>query len=237
MCTKLKVLATLFTLALGVCQAQTVLPASLQELKYPPLARAARVQGDVVVSFRWSPEGKTIDVAPISGSPLLEATAVENVKSWRFEQGADLAGQAVKVTFHFRLNAPDDGFDDGQPVTRVELDGTDGVQVISVLTTGLERSECPTAAERVPPAAVINGDFVEMRRWNETIRVGADGSALWEQGNNSQRGQILSAEAESLLERFRSPAVWALCGNYYQAGLMDGGGSSFKMRIGGREKA
>jgi TonB family protein len=237
MCTKLKVLATLFTLALGVCQAQTVVPASLPELKYPPIARVARVQGDVVVSFRWSPEGKTIDVTPISGPPLLQGSAVENVRSWRFEQGAEFAGQAVKVTFHFRLNPPNDGYDDGQPATRVELDGTDGVQVISILTTGLERSECPTAAERVPPLAVINGDFVEVRRWNETIRVGADGSALWEQGKNSQRGQIISTEAESLLERFRAPAVWALCGSYYQAGLMDGGGSSFKVRIGGREKS
>jgi len=236
MCTKLKVLATLFTLAFGVCQAQTVVPSSLPELKYPPIARVARVQGDVVVSFRWSPEGKTIDVAPISGPPLLQGTAVENVKSWRFEQGAEFAGQAVKVTFHFRLNPPNDGYDDGQPATRLELDGMDGVQVISILTTGLERSECPTAAERVPPPAVIDGDFVEVRRWNETIRVGADGSALWEQGNNSQRGQIISTEAQSLLERFRAPSVWALCVSYYQAGLMDGGGSSFKVRIGGREK-
>jgi hypothetical protein len=167
----------------------------------------------------------------------LRAIAVENVKSWRFAQRAELAGQAVKVTFHFRLSAPNDGYDDGQPATRVELDGTDGVQVISILTTGLERSECPTAAERVPPPAVINGDFVEVRRWNETIRVGADGSALWEQGNNSQRGQIISTAAQSLLERFRARAVWALCGSYYQAGLLDGAGSSFKVRIGGREKS
>jgi TonB family protein len=167
----------------------------------------------VVVSFRRSPEGKTVDVAPISGHPLLQGTAVENVKSWRFEPKAEFAEQAVRVTFHFRLDAPDNGYDDGQPATRVELNGTDGVQVISILTTGLERSECPTAAARVPPPAVINGDFVEVRRWNETIRIGAEGSALWEQGNNSQRGQIISTEAESLLQRFRASAVWALCGS------------------------
>src|SRR5580765_651999 len=137
---QLKVLATLFTLAFGVCHAQTVVPASLPQLKYPPLARIARVQGDVVVSFRRTPEGRTIDVEPISGPPLLRATAIESVKSWRFEEGAEFAGQAVKVTFHFRLNPPNDGYDDRQPATKVELDGTDGVQVISILTTGLERS-------------------------------------------------------------------------------------------------
>jgi len=231
-----RALATLFVVAFGVCHAQAIVPASLPELKYPPLARAARVQGDVVVSFRRSPEGNAVDVTPISGSSLLQGTAVENVKSWRFEPGAD-AEEAVKITFHFRLNAPNDGYDDGQPATRVELDGTDGVQVISILTTGLERSECPTAAERVPPAAVTNEDFVEVRRWDETIRVDADGSARWKQGSVSKRGRITSTEAQSLLERFRTPAVWGLCGSYNQAGLLDGGSSSFKVRIGGVEKS
>jgi TonB family protein len=154
-----KVLATLFALAFGVSHAQIVAPASLPELKYPPLARIARVQGDIVVSFRLTPEGRTVDVEPISGPPLLRAAAVESVKIWRFEQGAEFAAQALRVTFHFRLNAPNDGYDDGQPATKVELDGTGGVQVISILTTGLERSECPIAAELVSPTALIPGDF------------------------------------------------------------------------------
>ena len=237
MSAQLGVLATLFALTFGVCRAQTVVPASLPGLTYPPLARAARVQGDVVVSFRRTPEGRTIDVAPISGHPLLRAAAVENVKSWRFEPRPELAEQADKATFHFRLNAPNHGYDGGQPATKVELDGTGGVQVISTFTTGLERSECPTAAERVPPPAVISGDFVEVRRWNEIVNVGADGSILWKQGNISQRGQITPTEVKSLFERFRAPAVWGLCGRYDQAGLLDGGSSSFKVRIGGVEKS
>lgn len=237
MSSPLKVVATLFTLALCVSRAQAIVPASFPALKYPPLARIARVQGDVVVSFRRTSEGRAIDVEPISGSPLLQATAVESVKFWRFEQGAEFAGKAVRVTFHFRLNPPHDGYDDGQPATKVELDGTSDVQVISILTTGLERSECPSSAERVPPTAVVPGDFVEVRRWNETIRVDADGLALWKRGSVSRTGRITSTEAQSLLQRFRAPAVWGLCGSYYQAGLMDGGGSSFKVRIGGLEKS
>ena len=232
-----RVLATLFMLVLGVSHGQSMVPASIPEMKYPPIARQARVQGDVVVSFRRSAEGRPVDVAPISGPPLLRATAVESVKSWRFEPRADLANQAIQVTFHFRLNAPFDGYDDGQPVTKVELDGTGGVQVISILTTGLERSECPTAAEREPPSAVTDGDFVEVRRWSDTIRVGADGSIVWRQGEISQSKQMPSAEAKSLLERFRDPTVWGLCGSYDQAGLLDGGSSSFKVRIGGVEKS
>jgi hypothetical protein len=122
-------------------------------------------------------------------------------------------------------------------VTKAVLDGAGQVQVDSISTTGLDRSECPTANDRVPPATVMDGDFVELQRWNEEVRVGADGSVVWKQGKFSQRGQITPAEANSLLERFRTPAIWRLCGRYDQAGLMDGGSSSFKVRIGGLEKS
>ena len=230
-------LLALFATPFGVCKAQTVVPDSLPELKYPPIARAAHVQGDVVVSFRQTPEGRTVDVTPISGPVMLQGIAVENVKAWHFEPKAELAGPAYKATFHFQLNPPDDGYDDSQPVTKAVLDGTGQVQVISISTTGLDRSECPTANERLLPATVMNGDFVELQRWNEEVRVGADGSVVWKQGDLSQRGQITPAEATSLLERFRTPAIWRLCGRYDQAGLMDGDGSSFKVHIGGREKS
>jgi outer membrane biosynthesis protein TonB len=63
----------------GICQGQTAIPYPLPELKYPPIARVAHVQGDVVVSFRQTPEGGTVDVKPISGPPMLEDVAVENV--------------------------------------------------------------------------------------------------------------------------------------------------------------
>jgi hypothetical protein len=83
----------------------------------------------------------------------------------------------------------------------------------------------------------MNGDFVELQRWNEKVRVGADGSVVWTQGDLSHTGQITPAEANSLLERFRTPAIWRLCSRYDQAGLMDGDVSSFKVRIGGKEKS
>jgi len=223
--------------AFGVCQAQTVVPDSLPELKYPPIARAAHIEGDVVVSFRQTAEGRTVDVAPVSGHPMLQGIAVENVKAWQLKPRAKLAGTAYRVTFHFQLNPPDDGYDDSQPMTKAVLDGTGQVQVVSISTTGLDRSECPTANDRVPPATVMDGDFVELKRWNEEVRVGADGSVVWKQGNLSQRGQITPVEANSLLERFRTPAIWRLCGRYDQAGLMDGGSSSLKVRIGGLEKS
>lgn len=226
----------LFALTFTVCQGQTVIPDPLPELKYPPIARVAHVQGDVVVSFRQTSEGRTADVRPISGPPMLQGIAVENVKAWHFATTAEPAGQVHKVTFHFQLDPPIDGYDN-QPMTKVELDGVGGIRVLSIFTTGLERSECPSTIDRVSPSAVISGDFVELHRWNEVVRVGADGSVAWEQGKESRNGHISRGEAKSLLEGFRTQAVWGLCGNYNQAGLMDGDGSSLKVRIGGREKS
>lgn len=168
---------------------------------------------------------------------MLQGIAVENVKAWHFPATAEGSEQTREVTFHFRLNPPDDGFDDNQPTTKVELDGAGGVRVLSILTTGLGRTECPSAEDRVPPPAVMSGDFVEVDRWNEDVRVTADGSITWKYRRLLRKGHITVAEAKSLLEKFRTPAVWGLCGHYYQGGLMDGGGSSLKVRIGGREKS
>ena len=230
-------LVTSFALTCYVCLGQTAIPDRLPELNYPPIARAARVQGDVIVSFRKTVSGSTVDATPISGPAMLQGVAVENVKAWQFAPSAEPSGQVYKAVFHFQLNPPDDGFDDNQPTTKVELDGAGGVRVLSISTTGLERLKCPSAVERELPPAVISGDFVELERWNETVRVGADGAVTWNFGKTLRRGQITPPEARSLLEQFRTRQVWGLCESYYQAGLMDGGGSSFKVRIGGRDKS
>jgi TonB family protein len=228
---------TIYVLSFGVCQGQTVVPDHFPELKYPPLARAAHVQGDVVVSFRQTPDGGTADVTPVSGPPMLQSIAIENVKAWHFSGTAEVAEQVRTVTFHFQLDLPKDEYDrDSQPTTSVELDGSGTVRVLSVSTTGLERSECPSAAERVLPSAVMSGDFVKLNRWNEVVKVTSDGSVVWKWQRTSRKGHISLDDARSLLERFRTQAIWGLCGNYYQVGLMDGGGSSFKVRLGGREK-
>jgi hypothetical protein len=228
----------LFAVIATFGEGQTPIPDHLPELKYPPIARAARVQGDVIVSFQQTWDGGTADVTPISGPAMLRGIAVKNVKAWHFANPEKAAGQAYKAVFHFELNPPSDGFDDNQPIaTKVELDGAGGVRVLSFLTIGLQRLKCPSAVERQLPPAVTSGDFIELERWNEIVRVSADGSVRWNFGKTLQRGQITPAEATSLLEQFRTQQVWDLCENYYQEGLMDGGGSSFKVRIGGREKS
>lgn len=74
-------LAALFATTFGVCQAQKVISDSLPGLKYPPIARAAHVEGDVVVSFRRTPEGRAVDVTPISGPAMLQGIANRCTKS------------------------------------------------------------------------------------------------------------------------------------------------------------
>jgi len=113
------------------------------------------------------------------------------------------------------------------------------VRVVSIRTVGLSRSNCPSSAERLLPFGVVVGDYVELHRWNEIVRVGAGGAVTWRERDNGKRqeGRISSATVAALLERFRTPAVWGLCGDYDQPGLMDGGSSSFKVRLGGRDKS
>ena len=113
-------LAALFATAFCDCQAQVLVPDALPEFKYPPIARAAKVQGDVVVSFQLTPEGRTTDVKSMSDPAMLQGVAVKNVMGWRFKPKAELPERSYKVTFQFRLDPPDDG----QPVTKAVLDRT-----------------------------------------------------------------------------------------------------------------
>jgi protein TonB len=55
---------------------------------YPPLARTARVQGTVVLDAVIQQDGTVGEVRVLkSASPLLEPSAVEALKQWRFTLG------------------------------------------------------------------------------------------------------------------------------------------------------
>jgi len=73
---------------------------------YPPLAKAARVSGAVVVEVTVDEDGSVISARPISGHPLLKEAAVSAARSWRFTP-TKLSGVPVKVigtiTFNFTL--------------------------------------------------------------------------------------------------------------------------------------
>jgi protein TonB len=73
---------------------------------YPPLARQARVQGDIVLSAMINESGEVTELKAISGPPLLYPPALAAVRQWRFEP-TYLNGRpwpiAFEITVHFRL--------------------------------------------------------------------------------------------------------------------------------------
>ncbi|MDQ3585021.1 MAG: TonB family protein [Pyrinomonadaceae bacterium] len=73
---------------------------------YPPIAKAARASGTVVVQVTVDEAGKVISASAVSGHPLLRQAAVQSAYGWRFSPTM-LSGQPVKVTgtisFNFNL--------------------------------------------------------------------------------------------------------------------------------------
>ena len=74
---------------------------------YPPLARAARVQGEVLLSAIISTTGEIQNLQLISGHPMLVPGAIAAVRQWRYKPYL-LNGQPVEVettiTVIFTLN-------------------------------------------------------------------------------------------------------------------------------------
>jgi protein TonB len=66
------------------------------EPTYPPLAKAARVQGDVVLKAIINRNGDIQDLQLVSGHPMLVPAAIAAVKMWRYKPYL-LNGQPVEV--------------------------------------------------------------------------------------------------------------------------------------------
>jgi len=66
------------------------------EPTYPPLARAARVQGEVVLSAIINTNGEIQNLQLISGHPMLVPEAISAVRQWRYKPYL-LNGQPVEV--------------------------------------------------------------------------------------------------------------------------------------------
>jgi|SRR5271165_1796272 len=66
------------------------------EPTYPPLARAARVQGEVILSAVIDVNGSIQNLQLVSGHPMLVPSAIAAVKQWRYKPYL-LNGQPVEV--------------------------------------------------------------------------------------------------------------------------------------------
>jgi len=66
------------------------------EPTYPTLAKAARVQGDVILSAVINTNGEIENLQLVSGHPMLVPAAIAAVKQWRYKPYL-LNGQPVEV--------------------------------------------------------------------------------------------------------------------------------------------
>jgi periplasmic protein TonB len=70
---------------------------------YPPLARSARIQGQVVLQAEIAKDGTIQNLRLISGHPMLAPAAIEAVKQWRYKPYF-LNGEPVEVETQITVN-------------------------------------------------------------------------------------------------------------------------------------
>jgi periplasmic protein TonB len=70
---------------------------------YPPLARQARIQGQVVLQAEISKDGSIQNLRLISGHPMLAPAAIEAVKQWKYKPYL-LNGEPVEVETTVQVN-------------------------------------------------------------------------------------------------------------------------------------
>ena len=71
--------------------------------EYPAAARAARVQGVVLLQATINKEGKVVDLRVVSGHPMLNDAAIEAVRQWRYRPQS-LNGQPIDVITTVTVN-------------------------------------------------------------------------------------------------------------------------------------
>jgi TonB family protein len=71
-----------------------------EEMKYPPLARAARIQGIVVIRVTLDDTGGVKDAEAISGAELLVRDCLTNAKQWRFQPNPQ---KTAVIIYHFKM--------------------------------------------------------------------------------------------------------------------------------------
>lgn len=98
-------------------QAGVVL-AKLSPPIYPPLARTARVIGDVQIELSIRRDGSIESTSAVSGHPLLKQAALESAQKSKFDCDNCRADRnTYRLTYSFRLRDGDDS-----PCAKVEID-------------------------------------------------------------------------------------------------------------------
>jgi TonB family protein len=96
--------------------------------EYPPVARQARIQGDVRLSVTVGTDGRVVSVESSTGPHILAAHAKANVVRWSYT----LIGQPMKlnVVYTFRLEKPET---ERAPAPTIELESPTHIIITSNL--------------------------------------------------------------------------------------------------------
>ena len=146
---------------------------------YPPLAKAARISGAVVVEVTVDEEGDVISARAVSGHPLMKDCAVAAARGWKFKP-TSLSGVLVKIigtiTFNFTMGDEPAGGSDTRGSTGPGADRGSG--------GGNDATAAETNVDSRPIALTFpHPNYTELARANRTegsvsVRalVGSDGA-------------------------------------------------------------
>lgn len=101
---------------------------SLQMPCYPPLARAARVQGTARIRLVVADDGSVTSAAAVEGHALLAKAAIDNVRTWKFATGDASRIVEPVIVFEYRL---EDGSGWNRCATRVIFKSWNRVTIVS----------------------------------------------------------------------------------------------------------
>jgi TonB family protein len=93
---------TVFCIAIAARTEPTLVTVNMP--KYPPLARQARIEGVVKLTFTLSGNaGEPTNIEVVSGHPMLKGAAIDNVRTWKFEN-LYAVERKYETTFRYRLS-------------------------------------------------------------------------------------------------------------------------------------
>jgi len=72
------------------------------DMEYPKLAKAALIQGIVVVQAKLDDKGDVVEVSALSGPETLIPASLENAKKWRFRPNPK---RTVILVYNFRVTS------------------------------------------------------------------------------------------------------------------------------------
>lgn len=221
---------------------------SLGSMAYPPLARAARIQGEVQLQLFLNYRGQVVSVTLLSGHPMLAPAAEEYVKKWEFAMPEKASRDELELRTLISFELIDDADFSSGRTAKIITDSFRRIRIITASPSRIEKSECPSEKQRQPPHGLAADDFVEMSRSGcygtcpiYKVRLQADGSVVWDGGGfvvekRRSSAHVGSQLATDLIAKFAAADFWALCGSYSQS-VTDSATTTFRVKIGSRTKA